>query len=63
VARHAELPRREDVVVVCVESGLFFGNADHVREETRDLVTPSTVRVVTDSEATPFIDVSAIASC
>ena len=39
VARHPDLSPRDDVVVVRVESGLFFANADHVREEILGQVT------------------------
>lgn len=58
-ARHPDLPRRDDIVVVRVESGLFFANADHVRQAIRAQVTPATAAVVLDAETTPFIDVSA----
>jgi len=56
---HPELASRNDVLVVRVESGLFFANADHVRQQIRDRITPSTVAVVIDAETTPAIDVSA----
>ncbi|MFN8168049.1 MAG: SulP family inorganic anion transporter [Candidatus Nanopelagicales bacterium] len=56
---HPELARRDDIVVVRVESGLFFANADHVRQQIRDRITASTVAVVIDAETTPAIDVSA----
>lgn len=56
---HPELSPREDVVVVRVESGLFFANADHVRQQIRDRITASTIAVVIDAETTPAIDVSA----
>ena len=56
---HPELASRDDVLVVRVESGLFFANADHVRQQIRDRITPSTVAVVIDAETTPAIDVSA----
>ena len=60
-SRHPELPPDPDVVVVRVESGLFFANADHVRARIRALVTPQTRAVVLDGETTPTIDVSAAA--
>lgn len=47
------------MVVVRVESGLYFANADHVRSRIRSMLTPQTVAVVLDSETTPTIDVSA----
>jgi sulfate permease, SulP family len=59
VRRHPEREPAEDVVVVRVESGLFFANADHVRARIRELVTPATRAVVLDGETTPTIDVSA----
>jgi MFS superfamily sulfate permease-like transporter len=58
-SKHPDLPPRDDVLVVRVESGLFFANADHVRQEIRGRVRPSTVAVVLDAETTPAIDVSA----
>jgi SulP family sulfate permease len=57
--RHPEQPADPEVVVVRVESGLFFANADHVRTRIRALVTPATRVVVLDGETTPTIDVSA----
>jgi high affinity sulfate transporter 1 len=56
---HPDLLARDDVLVVRVESGLFFANADHVRREIRRQLTPSTMAVVIDAETTPAIDVSA----
>ena len=56
---HPELTPREDVLVVRVESGLFFANADHVRQQIRDRITSATVAVVIDAETTPAVDVSA----
>jgi high affinity sulfate transporter 1 len=56
---HPELASRDDVLVVRVESGMFFANADHVRQQIRDRITASTVAVVIDAETTPAIDVSA----
>jgi MFS superfamily sulfate permease-like transporter len=58
-ARHEALTARDDVLVVRVESGLFFANADNVRQAIRDRLTPATVAVVLDAETTPSIDVSA----
>lgn len=57
--RHPDLPSRDDLLVVRVESGLFFANADHVRQEIRQRIGPATVAVVLDAETTPAIDVSA----
>ncbi len=48
------------VLVVRPESGLFFANADAVRNRVRDLVTATSPRlVVLDTETVPFIDVDA----
>jgi high affinity sulfate transporter 1 len=58
-ARHEALTARDDVLVIRVESGLFFANADNVRQAIRDRLTPATVAVVLDAETTPSIDVSA----
>jgi high affinity sulfate transporter 1 len=59
VATHPELEVRDDVLVVRVESGMFFANADHVRHQIRERITDTTVAVVLDAESTPAIDVSA----
>jgi high affinity sulfate transporter 1 len=59
VATHPELEVRDDVLVVRVESGMFFANADHVRHQIRERITDATVAVVLDAESTPAIDVSA----
>jgi sulfate permease, SulP family len=47
-SRHPELSVDPEVVVVRVESGLYFANADHVRARVRALVTPQTRSVVLD---------------
>ena len=47
------------IVVVRVESGLFFVNADFVRQRIRDTVTPQTWAVVLDGETSPTIDTTA----
>jgi anti-anti-sigma factor len=49
------------LVIVRPESGLFFANADHVRDRIRAAVARSKPRaVVLDAETVPFIDVTAI---
>jgi sulfate permease, SulP family len=49
------------LVIVRPESGLFFANADHVRDEIRAAVGRSRPHaVVLDAETVPFIDVTAI---
>ncbi|MGX1812036.1 SulP family inorganic anion transporter [Nocardia sp. NPDC055321] len=58
--RHPDLPPgRSDLLVVRVESGLFFANADYVRERIEQLCTDATRLVVLDAETSPSIDVSA----
>ncbi len=54
-----DLPTTPHVVVVRVEAGLFFANADHVKDRIEDLCTDDTRVVVLDAETSPFIDVSA----
>jgi len=58
--RHPELPAEPGVVVVRVESGLFFTNADYVRQRIRSHVRSESPRaVVLDAETVPFVDVTA----
>ena len=57
--RHPGLSGPDGVLVVRVESGMFFANADHVRKEIRARLTPETEAVVLDAETTPAIDVTA----
>lgn len=63
--RWVDLERNPDVrstpgiLVVRVESGLFFANADHVRDRIVELMDDATTVVVLDAETSPFIDVSA----
>ncbi|MBF4995900.1 SulP family inorganic anion transporter [Nocardia sp. BSTN01] len=59
--RHPELTQRPDLVVVRVESGLFFANADYVRGRIEQLCTDRTRLVVLDAETSPSIDVTAAA--
>jgi MFS superfamily sulfate permease-like transporter len=58
-ATHPDLRARDDILVVRVESGLFFANADHVRDQIRERITPATIAVILDAETTPAIDVTA----
>ncbi|WP_154795011.1 SulP family inorganic anion transporter [Occultella kanbiaonis] len=55
---HSDHPVDPAVLVVRVESGLFFANADHVKDEIRRRCTPQTRLVVLDAQTTPFVDVS-----
>jgi sulfate permease, SulP family len=61
--RHPEAAVPEGVEVVRIESGLFFANADHVRDVLRTMITErggDTVRgLVIDARSTPTIDVTA----
>ncbi len=57
--RHPDRPVERDVVVLRVESGLFFANADHVRDAVRGLVRAEVRAVVLDAQTAPFIDVTA----
>jgi SulP family sulfate permease len=58
--RHDDAVRPERVVVLRVESGLFFGNADYVRDRVREHVGPDTGLVVLDGQTTPSMDVTAV---
>jgi anti-anti-sigma factor len=61
VARHPENRQRQSVVVVRVESGLFFANADAVRAQLQQAASPPGVHtIVLDAESVPFIDVTAV---
>jgi high affinity sulfate transporter 1 len=61
VARHPENETAEGVTVLRVESGLFFANADHVRDSIRLAATaPGTRAIVLDMETVPGADVSAV---
>jgi sulfate permease, SulP family len=57
--RHPDLAPDPAVLVLRVESGLFFANADHVRDVVRAGLTPATRAVVLDAQTAPFIDVTA----
>lgn len=57
--RHPDLRPEEGILVIRVESGLFFANSDHVRDSIRTLAAPGSVAVVLDGGSSPFIDVTA----
>lgn len=57
--RHPGLPTAPHVVVVRVEAGLFFANAEHVKDRIEDLCADDTRVVVLDAETSPFVDVTA----
>ncbi len=60
LARNPGVTAPDGVLVVRIEAGLFFGNADHIREQLRlrAQATKATI-VVVDARTTPSIDVSA----
>jgi sulfate permease, SulP family len=57
--RHPENTQTPGVALLRVEVGLFFANADTVRDAVRAHATSGTRAVVLDAETAPFIDVSA----
>ena len=60
VARHPQALLVEGVVILRVESGLYFVNADHVRRRLRKAARRPGVRaVILDGESMPVIDISA----
>jgi SulP family sulfate permease len=60
VAQHPEDRTVPGVAVLRVESGLFFGNSDHVAAVIRRAAAAGGVRaVVLDCETAPFVDVTA----
>jgi SulP family sulfate permease len=61
IDRHPENIQQPGVVVLRVESGLFFGNADWVRARIRKSAAASGVEaIVIDAESIPSIDISAV---
>ena len=60
LSRHPQNEQLPDVVVVRVESGLFFANADWVRDHILAQVTVGTKAIVLDAENIPAIDVTAV---
>ncbi|MBC7300826.1 MAG: SulP family inorganic anion transporter [Nocardia sp.] len=61
VHRHPDATTRPDLLVVRVESGLFFANSDFVKDRIQGLCTDRTRMVVLDAETSPSIDVTAAA--
>jgi SulP family sulfate permease len=59
VARHPEDEPPPGVAVLRVESGLFFANADHVRDAIRAHAVDDVRAIVIDAETVPSIDVTA----
>lgn len=58
-SRHPGLPLRQDVLVVRVEGGLFFADADYVKNAVEDMAGDDVRVVVLDAETSPFVDVTA----
>ena len=60
-SRHPENRAVDGVPVLRVEAGLFFANADAVREAIKAHAAEAGVRgVVLDAEAIPFVDITAV---
>jgi len=59
VAVHPEDHTVPGITVLRVESGLFFGNADHVHDTITAAAAGGTQAVVLDCQTTPSIDVTA----
>ena len=60
VEGHPDYRPRRGVAILRVESGLFFANADRVREALREAAAPPDVKaVVLDAATVPYVDVSA----
>ncbi len=59
VQRDARAEPTDDVVVLRVESHLYFANAEYVCEVAREAVGPSVRAVVVDAGTVPAIDVTA----
>src|SRR3954470_8069910 len=60
LARHPDATTTPGVVVLRIESGLYFANADTIRRQIlRAAGADETHVIVLDAETTPFIDVSA----
>src|SRR3954452_1298651 len=60
LARHADALTTDGVVVLRIESGLYFANADTARRQILHAASEDGTRtVVLDAETTPYIDVSA----
>ena len=60
IERHRDARAADAVVVLRIESGLYFANAENVRSRIVEAAAADGVRaVVIDAETTPFVDVSA----
>ena len=60
VERHEDARSPDGVVILRVESGLYFANAENVRSRILEVgVAPRVRAVILDAETIPFVDVSA----
>jgi sulfate permease, SulP family len=59
--RHPENEPPPGIVVLRVEAGLFFGNADAVRDRIRAAAGEGIYGIVLDAESTAFVDTTAAA--
>ena len=60
IERHRDARAPDAVIVLRIESGLYFANAENVRSRITETASAAGVRaVVIDAETTPFVDVSA----
>lgn len=59
VDRHPDAVEDPDVVILRPEGGLFFANADQIRQEVLASVGPGTKGVILDGETVAFVDVTA----
>lgn len=61
LARHPSAERAPGVVVLRIESGLFFANAEYVRARVLEAIAETRAHaVVLDAETIPYIDVTAV---
>lgn len=61
VDRHSESHEIPGVIVLRVEGGIYFANAERIRSEARRAAAREGVKaVVIDAETVPFVDVSAV---
>jgi sulfate permease, SulP family len=61
VSRHPGDAQVPGVVILRPESGLFFANADHIRDDVERMVVQTRSQaVVLDLETVPFVDITAI---
>ena len=59
--RNAHAEQLPGVVVIRVESGIYFANASHVRDGVLAAVNDDTHALILDGETSPFVDMTAAA--